>query len=334
MKVELFIPMDQLSQHLEISIRKGGRVTPQPEFMAPQAVDPLSIYSNITTYTGQVFAQGAAAGGITRMVMDDLRFTTNPGVGSVTTIRFTVSNGNPDPQSVRARIRFWNADGAPLGAGLPNGPGTYYAPGGTAVGFTFNELTYAPGVKTLTGTLTAGSFPVPAGASTTLWAGLTFDNVTSTTGATDAELNNFGQGFFNPVDRGSSTNTIFETTAAGSFFNIANPPGAAMNFGGAPVANTGWELVVSSLGTTAAGVTVGGRVLTGEGRGLRSARVTITDSNGAVRSIFTGSFGRFQFEDVEPGQTYVITVASRRFNFTPHVIQVVDNVSDLELIPE
>ncbi|MEO8459722.1 MAG: hypothetical protein ABI451_04270 [Dokdonella sp.] len=230
-----FIPLADLSKHTEIRVIR--------------AVDPLAVYSNVTTFGGQAFAQGPASGGITRMVMDDLTFTTAPGVGTVTTLRFAVANLNATSQSVRARIRFWNADGAPLGAGLPNGPGTYYAPGGpgTEVGFSFAAFTFGAGVTTLTGNLTPPGFAVPAGTTTTLWAGITYDNVGTTTAATDTELSMFGQGFFNPVDLGSSTNTLFETTAAGSFFTTANPAGAAVNFAGSPVANMGWEFVVGTL---------------------------------------------------------------------------------------
>lgn len=183
--------------------------------------------------------------------MDDLTFTTNPGVGNVTTLRFAVANLNAIPHSVRARLRFWNADGTPLGGVLPNGPGTYYAPGGTAVGYSFNAFTFGVGVTTLTGNLAAPGFAVPAGATTTLWAGITFDSVGTTTGANDADLSNFGMGFFTPVDLGSSTDTLFQTTAAGSFFNVANPAGAGVNFGGSPVATQGWEFVVATLGTSA-----------------------------------------------------------------------------------
>ncbi|HEV8238067.1 MAG TPA: hypothetical protein VGS57_01720 [Thermoanaerobaculia bacterium] len=227
-----YVPLSQLAGHAA----------------AIDAVDANAIYSNVTNFLGQAVSQGPASGGITRLFMDDVTFTTNPGVSNVTTIRFSVYNGNATSQSVRARIRFWNADGAALGGGLPNGPGTYYAPGGagTEVGFSFNAFTFAPGVTTLTGNLGAG-FAVPAGTTTTLWAGETFDNVGTTTGATNTELSNFGQGFFNPVDLGSSTDTIFETTAAGSFFTVSNPAGAAANFGGSPVANFGWEFVVTTL---------------------------------------------------------------------------------------
>ncbi|HXU46370.1 MAG TPA: hypothetical protein VN783_12660 [Thermoanaerobaculia bacterium] len=229
--VEKFIPLAELSQH--------------PEVQVVRVVDPLAIYSNVTTFTGQAFTQGAASGGISRLAMDDLTFTTNPTVSNVTTIRFAVANLNATSQSVRARVRFWNANGPALGAGLPNGPGTYYAPGGTPVGFSFNPFTFGAGVTTLTGTLGAG-FPVPAGATTTLWAGITYDNVGTTTGATDTELSNFGQGLFNPVDKGSSTNTLWETTAAGSFFPTDNPAGAAFTTG-ATTANVGWEWVVTTL---------------------------------------------------------------------------------------
>jgi hypothetical protein len=218
-------------------------------------VDPLAIYSNVTTFTSQAFGQAAASGGITRLVMDDLTFTTNPGVGSVTAIRFTVANLNGTPQSVRAHLRFWNADGAALGAGLPNGPGTYYAPGGTPVGYTFAAATYSPGVTTLTADVSGNPLAVPAGATTTLWSGITFDNVGTTTGATDTELSNFGQGVFTPVDLGSSTDTVFETTAAGSFFPTASPPGAAVIFG-TPTSNLGWELVVTTLPVELMGVSV------------------------------------------------------------------------------
>jgi hypothetical protein len=230
LEVVSFIPLS------ELAIPANG---PLP------VADPLAVYSNVTNFLGSAFAQGTAAAGITRLVMDDLTFTTNPGVGMVSTLRFSVANLNAIAHSVRARLRFWNADGAPLGAGLPNGPGTYYSPGGTAVGFTFNPFTFGPGVTILTGNVTP--FAIPAGATTTLWAGVTFDNVGTTTGATNTELNNFGQGFFSPVDLGSSTDTIFETTAAGSFFLTDNPAGAAVNFGGSPVARQGWEFVVTVL---------------------------------------------------------------------------------------
>lgn len=92
-----------------------------------------------------------------------------------------------------------------------------------------------------------------------------------------------------------------------------------------------WSLSITPI-ATASGVTVGGNVLTPEGRGVRGARVTITDNNGVARYALTGSFGRFQFDDVEPGQTYIVSIGSRRFTFSPQVVQVNDNVADLSFV--
>lgn len=244
---EVVLPASNLMVEKVVPIGVPGKIVPGTD-----VVDPLSIYSNVTTFLGQAIANGGATGGISRLVMDDARFTTNPNVSNVTTIRFAVANLNAAGQSVRARIRFWNADGPSLGPGLPNAPGTYYAPGGvgTEVGFSFNPFTFAPGVTTLTGTLGAG-FAVPAGTTTTLWLGLTFDNVGTTTGATDTEVSLFGIGFFSPVDLGSSTDTLWETTAAGSFFTTSNPAGAALTT--ANPDNAGWELVVTTLPVTLQG---------------------------------------------------------------------------------
>lgn len=108
-------------------------------------------------------------------------------------------------------------------------------------------FTFSPGATILTGNLGTG-FAVPTGTTTTLWAGLTFDNVGTTTGATDTELNNFGILAMGPVDLGSSTNTGFQTAAAGSFFSTANSAGSGITFtGGTPSFDLGWELVVTTL---------------------------------------------------------------------------------------
>lgn len=186
-----------------------------------------SWYSNIDGFTGQGFANGGAAlqgtNTITRLVMDDI---TPVAGGTVNYIRFSVANFNTVAVSVRARIRFW-ADNA----GVPGVENT--------AGFSFNPLSFGPGVTTLTGTL-GGALTIPG---TKFWAGITFDNNNGGTGATLAQMNNFGQGLFNPPAIGSSGDVAFETTAAGSFFIVDNPAGATFNFGGNPVANFGWEFV-------------------------------------------------------------------------------------------
>ena len=85
---------------------------------------------------------------------------------------------------------------------------------------------------------------------------------------------------------------------------------------------------------TAAGVSVTGRVLTPDGRGLRNALVTLTDQQGVTRRAITGSFGYYRFDDVVAGQTYVIAVSSKRFQFSPRIVTVNDAVGDLDFVAE
>ena len=87
-----------------------------------------------------------------------------------------------------------------------------------------------------------------------------------------------------------------------------------------------------SIGSTPAGVQVSGRVLTPDGRGLRNATVSITDSNGGTRTTVTSSFGFYSFEDVQVGGTYIITVSSRRYRFTPRVLQVLGPLGDVDFV--
>ena len=83
---------------------------------------------------------------------------------------------------------------------------------------------------------------------------------------------------------------------------------------------------------TAADVSVSGRVMTSNGRGIRNARVTLTDQAGITRSVITGAFGYYRFDDVEAGQTVILSVVSKRFQFEPRVVTVIDNVADLDFI--
>ncbi|CAN5401818.1 hypothetical protein BH20ACI1_BH20ACI1_02830 [soil metagenome] len=88
---------------------------------------------------------------------------------------------------------------------------------------------------------------------------------------------------------------------------------------------------VTFLAPTAAGVTVSGRVLVGE-RGLTKAVVYLTNQSGDVRTARTTAFGYYRFADVPAGQTYIVSVVSKRFSFQPQVISVVDNLTEVNFI--
>jgi hypothetical protein len=83
---------------------------------------------------------------------------------------------------------------------------------------------------------------------------------------------------------------------------------------------------------TAASVRVAGRALTSEKRGLANARVILIDSDGNIQSAATSSFGYFRFPDVEVGETYVLLVRSKSYQFAPQIITIKDEIADLNLI--
>ena len=93
----------------------------------------------------------------------------------------------------------------------------------------------------------------------------------------------------------------------------------------------GWGIEL--LPSTASGVEVSGRVLTPDGRGLRNAKVTITDSMGNERTATTTSFGYYRFEDVEIPGTYVISVKANRYSYTHRLVQVLDNLTEVDFTP-
>jgi hypothetical protein len=184
----------------------------------------LFIYRDLDNNSSQFYANSGAAlvgaNTITRLVADDITPLSGYAGQAIDNLYFSVVNANAVAVSARPRLRMWDADGA---GGLP---GTFVA------GFTFNAISF--------GANSASSYffhptgvNVPTG---TFWIGLTFDNNSGATGATDVQLNNLGMALFNPPTIGASTDNAFQTTAAGDFL-VNNPAGATFNLGGNPSAN-------------------------------------------------------------------------------------------------
>ncbi|MBK9153660.1 MAG: carboxypeptidase regulatory-like domain-containing protein [Chloracidobacterium sp.] len=74
---------------------------------------------------------------------------------------------------------------------------------------------------------------------------------------------------------------------------------------------------------TAGEVSLSGRIATAEGRGIRNVMVTISGGSLAVpRSALTNAFGYFSFQGLEAGETYLVSVSSKRFVFDVPAIVV------------
>ncbi len=90
----------------------------------------------------------------------------------------------------------------------------------------------------------------------------------------------------------------------------------------------------TGLGTTAATVSVGGRVKTSTGRGIRNVVITMTDSQGNIRTARTTSFGYYRFEEVAAGETYIFMATGKRFSFgqNTQVHSIIEDISDINFI--
>lgn len=95
---------------------------------------------------------------------------------------------------------------------------------------------------------------------------------------------------------------------------------------------TAYTLGFVQIGSTAAGVEISGRVVTPDGRGLRNAQVSITDSGGTMRTATTSSFGFYRFDGLSVGETFVIEVSSKRYRFAARVLQTFETLSNIDFV--
>lgn len=87
-----------------------------------------------------------------------------------------------------------------------------------------------------------------------------------------------------------------------------------------------------AAGPSNANAAVGGIVSDGYG-GIMRATVVLTDGQGVSRTIRTNSFGYFSFAEVPVGQIYIVSIRSKLYQFTPQVVAVNDNITDLFFAP-
>lgn len=85
---------------------------------------------------------------------------------------------------------------------------------------------------------------------------------------------------------------------------------------------------------TAANVSISGRVTTAFGQGVPGATLVLTDTAGNRRTILTGAFGYYRFDNVESGQAFVLSISAKGQSFAqPSImIQTGDEVRDLDFI--
>jgi uncharacterized delta-60 repeat protein len=88
------------------------------------------------------------------------------------------------------------------------------------------------------------------------------------------------------------------------------------------------------IAPTAANVSIAGKVTDTNGRGVSRAVVMLTGSRGSVRQTITNPFGYYRFTEVEVGQTYILNVFSKQYQFAPQVVMVMDDIEDLNFFAQ
>lgn len=84
-------------------------------------------------------------------------------------------------------------------------------------------------------------------------------------------------------------------------------------------------------------LSLGGRILTANGRAIRNARVTLSGGNlPSPVSVQTGIFGNYNFSGLQPGVEYTVTVLTGRNTFSEPVqtITLTNSVSDLNFVAQ
>ncbi len=89
--------------------------------------------------------------------------------------------------------------------------------------------------------------------------------------------------------------------------------------------------LATNFAPTAAEVSISGRALSAEGRGMQNTLVTLTRSDGTIKTAISNPFGYFRINNVAAGETYIISARSKRVQFAnqTQVVFVSENITDL-----
>ncbi|HRI04240.1 MAG TPA: hypothetical protein PLL77_10905 [Pyrinomonadaceae bacterium] len=168
----------------------------------------------------------------------------------------------------------------------------------------------------------------PLTASTTCGAGTLQNNSGGVLAVGDPGIKLVGG--TRPAAQSCTVTVKVRGTVGGTYVNTTGNVASFEGFVGTTASST---LNVSVL--TASELSISGRVTTAEGRGIRGAVVTITgNSLTSPINLITGVNGTYSVEGLAAGETYIVTVRSRRFAFESpsRVVTLIDNVTDADFI--
>ena len=94
------------------------------------------------------------------------------------------------------------------------------------------------------------------------------------------------------------------------------------------------QVTIASARPTAATTSVSGIVISASGRPIAKARISLAGMEGARDVVLSNAFGFYQFDQVPVGDTYIVSVAAKRYTFAPQTISVTDQITSLNLIAD
>ncbi len=90
--------------------------------------------------------------------------------------------------------------------------------------------------------------------------------------------------------------------------------------------------IAEQLAPLAATVSISGRVLTANGNGISKARISLVNQNGEVFYVKTSAFGYYKFEELNAGETYILNVNYKRYQFNTQIISPNENLEELNFV--
>lgn len=129
--------------------------------------------------------------------------------------------------------------------------------------------------------------------------------------------------------------TLVDVSCVGTQNWSWNPTGTTVSVKPAPGENVTCTFTNGQLGASAAKVSVSGRALLRSSRGVSGAVLTLWDiETGETRQVMTNSFGHYQFDEVEVGKFYVMSISHPRYVFSQNTqtFSLEDTLTSLDFV--
>lgn len=135
---------------------------------------------------------------------------------------------------------------------------------------------------------------------------------------------------------GSETNYRAYRIAGGTAQMITSSVNTFSNYVTAENVSQFSDWTLAELAPTAAEVSLGGQVSTASGQGISRASVSLTKPNGETVTVLTNAFGYYRFDELEAGQTYIISINHKRHQFKSpiRIITIIEDVWDIDFHSE